>query len=117
MSWHLTVTNKYHGSIQIPNITVLPPNTPAYKVPGTLGHINIIVDGLGPINFTDVADKQIGGYSKATWGVLISYQGEELIFRYEGGGEVQLTINEFGQAEIVTNGSISQIKLPSFEIK
>lgn len=36
MSWHLTVTNKYYGSDQIPNI---------------------IVDGLGSINFTDAADK------------------------------------------------------------
>jgi hypothetical protein len=117
MSWHLTVTNKYHGSVQIPNLTVLPPNAQPFKVPSTLGHIVVIVDGLGPINFTDVADKQIGGYSKATWGVLISYQGEELIFRYEGGGDVQLTINEFGQAEIITNGSISQIKLSSFVVK
>lgn len=114
MSWHLTVTNKYHGSVQIAGITVLPPNSQAFKVDKTLGNIVLIVDGLGPINFTDVADKQIGGYSKATWGVLISYQGEELIFRYEGGGEIQLTINEFGQAEIQTNGSLSQIRLPSF---
>lgn len=89
-------------------------SSPAYKVNKTLGHIVIIVDGLGPINFTDVGDTQIGGYSKATWGVLISYQGDELIFRYEGGGEIQLTINNYGQAEISTNGSISQIRLPSF---
>jgi len=117
MSWHLTVTNKYHGSVQIPNITVLPPNGQPYKVPSTLGHIYLLVDGLGPINFTDIGDKDIGGYSKSTWGVMISYQGEELVFRYEGGGEIQLTINWLGQAEITTNGSISQIRLPSFIIR
>jgi hypothetical protein len=114
MSWHLTITNNYHESIQIPNITVLPPKTPAYKVANTLGNIYIIVSGLGAINFTDVADKQIGGYSTATWGVLISYQGEELVFRYEGGGEIQLTINDLGQAEITGNGGFSRIQLPSF---
>lgn len=37
-----------------------------------------------------------------------------LFFRYEGGGEIQLTFNELGQAEITGNGSLSQIKLPSF---
>jgi hypothetical protein len=114
MSWHLTVTNKYHDSVQIPNITVLPPNTQPYRIPNVLGHIAVIVHGLGAINFTDIGDKDIGGYSKATWGVLISYQGEELVFRYEGGGEVQITINWLGQVEITTNGSISQIRLPSF---
>lgn len=117
MAWHLTVTNNYHASVQIPNITVLPPNGQPFKVPSTLGHIIVIVDGLGPINFTDIADKDIGGYSKSTWGVMISYQGEELVFRYEGGGEIQLTINWLGQAEITTNGSLSQIKLPSFIYK
>lgn len=114
MSWHLTVTNRYHGSVQIPNITVLPPNGQPYKVPSVLGHINLSVDGLGSINFTDIGNKDIGGYSKATWGVLISYQGEELVFRYEGGGEVNITINWLGQVEITTNGSISQVRLPSF---
>lgn len=117
MSWNLTVTNKYHGSVQIPNVTVLPPNGQPYKVPSNLGHLVVIVDGLGAINFTDIADKDVGGYSKATWGVMISYQGEELVFRYEGQGALQLTINWLGQAEITTNGSISQIKLPSFVIR
>lgn len=67
MSWHLTVTNKYQASVQIPNITVLPPNGQPYKVGSTLGHINVIVDGVGSVNFTDIGDRQIGGYSKATW--------------------------------------------------
>jgi hypothetical protein len=114
MSWHLTVTNNYHDSVQIPNITVLPPNGQPFKVGSTLGHIAVIVHGLGAVNFTDIGDRQIGGYSKATWGVLISYQGEELIFRYEGGGEIQLTINALGQAEMNGNGGFSRVQLPSF---
>lgn len=46
--------------------------------------------------------------------MLISYQGEEFVFRYEGGGDIQLIINDPGQAEINGNGTISRIRLPSF---
>lgn len=79
-----------------------------------LGSGYVTVPGLGAVNFTDVGDSQLGGFSKSTWGVLISYQGEEILFRYEGGGEIQLTINKFGQAEVKGNGAISQIRLGSF---
>jgi hypothetical protein len=82
-----------------------------------LGNAYVTVPGLGAVNFTDVADRQIGGFSKATWGVLISYQGEEVVFRYEGGGEITLTINKLGQAELSSNGSLSSIRLGSFQFK
>jgi hypothetical protein len=82
-----------------------------------LGNGYVTVPGLGAVNFTDVGDTQIGGYSKATWGVLLSYQGEEVVFRYEGGGEITLTISKFGQAQLTSNGSLSTIRLGSFEFK
>ena len=68
---------------------------------------------LGPLNFLDIASTHIPGDSKETWGVLISYQGEELVARYEGGGNLGVTMNELGQAEL-TGMDIRQVELPSF---
>lgn len=118
MSYHVTIINKYHDTI-VPSFGSPIPKGDGrpMKMSQTLGHGYVTVPGIGAVNFTDVADKQIGGFSKSTWGVLISYQGEETVFRYEGGGEIELTINELGQAELSGNGSFSRISLGSFVVK
>lgn len=118
MSWHLTVINNYPGTL-MPSIgsPINQGDSRPAKFSQTLGNVYVTVPGLGAVNFIDVGDKQIGGFSKATWGVLISYQGEEVIFRYEGGGQIELTINSFGQAELRGNGGFSQIRIGSFDIK
>jgi hypothetical protein len=115
MAWYLTVSNHYHGELRESG-RLLNPNL-TMKLDRKLGHASIEVIGLGRINFTDIGDQHAGGHSKATWGVLISYQGEELVFRYEGDGQIQLDVNKFGQAEITGNGEFSRVPLPSFVLK
>jgi hypothetical protein len=115
--YHVTIINNYHDTLLPSFGSPIPKGDSRPVKSSTLGSGYVTVPGLGAVNFTDVADSQIGGYSKATWGVLISYQGEEIIFRYEGGGEIALTINKFGQAELSGNGSLSQIRLGSFVLK
>ena len=116
--WNLTVKNSYVYSITVTDPNVGPhqvsPRDPAYVSPKALGNVVVAVPGLGEVNFLDIGDQQIGGWSKATWGVLISYQGEEIVFRYEGGGQITLTINKFGQAQLSGNGAFAQISLGSF---
>ena len=114
MSYHVTITNNYHQSLTAFGSVMNEGDTRPTKIPTTLGNGYINVPGVGSINFTDLGDQHMGGYSKATWGVLISYQGEEIVFRYEGGGEIQVNINKFGQAEISGNGAFSRIPLSSF---
>jgi hypothetical protein len=82
-----------------------------------LGNFRITVPGVGEIRLMDVGQRKLGGFSKATWGVLISYQGEECEFRYEGGGEVSISVNDNGQAELSSNGSIIRVDLPPFVMK
>ncbi len=115
--YQITVINNYHD-------TLLPSfggpinkgdHRPVKSPP--LGNGYVTVPGLGAVNFIDVGNAPIGGYSKATWGVLVSYQGEEIVFRYEGSGEIQLTVNNLGQAELRSNGALSQIRLGSFQLK
>jgi hypothetical protein len=116
--YNLTVSNSYVYSITVYDIAVgqhqVSPRDPAYVVPKPLGNAVVTVPGLGEINFLDIGDQQIGGFSKATWGVLISYQGEEVVFRYEGGGQLTLNVNGLGQAKLSGNGGFSQIELSSF---
>jgi hypothetical protein len=116
MSYRVTVINKYHDTLMAFGSPINKGDTRPVKLPQTLGNGHINVPGIGSVNFIDIADKHLGGYSKATWGVLISYQGEEMVFRYEGGGEIEITINQYGQAEIKGNGAFSQIRLNSFEL-
>ncbi|MDQ3798184.1 MAG: hypothetical protein M3384_01930 [Acidobacteriota bacterium] len=114
MSYHLTITNHYHQTIMGFGMIINAGEKNPIKVQQTLGNGYVDVPGLGAVNFTDIGQKDIGGHSRATWGVLISYQGEEIVFRYEGGGEIQLRINELGQAELRGNGEFSRVQLPSF---
>jgi hypothetical protein len=116
--YNLTVSNSYAYAITVYDVAVgqhlVSPRDPPYVVPKALGNAVVTVPGLGEINFLDIGDQQIGGFSKATWGVLISYQGEEVVFRYEGGGQVTLNVNGLGQAKLSGNGGFSQIELGSF---
>ncbi len=88
-----------------------------YQYPKMLGYLQIDTITNGIISLLDIADKKIGGPSEKTWGVVISYQGEELLYRYEGEGHIEFTINFLGQiSDIRAQGDITLIKLPSFII-
>jgi hypothetical protein len=78
-----------------------------------LGNAWISSSQLGTINFLDIADQHIPGDSKETWGVLISYQGEEMVGRYEGGGTLKVALNGYGQAT-PSGMDLRQVSLPAF---
>ena len=117
MAYHVTVTNAYHEAIRVFGTYFNARDTRPARLPPTLGHGMFQIPGLGPLNFTDLGQKNVGGHSKKTWGVLLSYQGEEVVFRYEGEGELRVDINELGQAELSGNGEFSRVQLSSFIIK
>lgn len=79
-----------------------------------LGNAWLNSNELGTVNFLDIGDKHIPGDSKETWGVLISYQGEEMVGRYEGGGQLSASINQFGQVTL-SGMDLRQVALPSFQ--
>jgi hypothetical protein len=84
-----------------------------------LGWFRLTVPGMGELTLLDVADKKISNvpFMQATWGVLISYQGQECEYRYEGEGEVRVSVNELGQIELDGNGKFLLTDLPSFIVK
>jgi hypothetical protein len=67
---------------------------------------------LGTINFLDLGARHIPGDSGETWGVLISYQDEEIVGRYEGQGALSVAVNEYGQAT-PAGLDFRQVSLPS----
>jgi hypothetical protein len=82
---------------------------------GDLGDITLIVPTRGPIDFHDIGDQHIPGDSGETWGVLIAYQGEEFVGRYEGGGQLTVVINTYCQA-VLSGMDIREVSLPAMEI-
>jgi hypothetical protein len=67
---------------------------------GTLGDTYAHSDAFGSISFIDIADQHIGGDSGETWGCLITYQGQHMVGRYEGGGQLNVTFNKYLQATL-----------------
>jgi hypothetical protein len=54
------------------------------------------------------------GDSDEAWGVLIAYQGEEYVGRYEGGGQLAVEINAYYQA-VLSGMDLRQVYLPAIE--
>ena len=80
-----------------------------------LGDVTLTVPTRGPLNLHDIGDNHIGGDSQETWGVLIAYQGEEYVGRYEGGGQLTIIINEYYQA-VLSGMDLRQVSLPAMEL-
>ena len=86
-----------------------------------LGNAYLQVPGMGVVNFIDLAAEKIKGYEKYPaehWGVLVRTHTVEGYYRYEGGGELTLEINELGSYTLSTqNGTLIMISLPELTIK
>lgn len=66
----------------------------------TLGNTYVHSEEFGSISFRDIAAEHIGGDTKETWGVLITYSGQHMVGRYEGGGQLKVTFDKFLRAHV-----------------
>lgn len=82
---------------------------------GNLGDVTLVVPTRGPLDFHDIGDNHIPGDSKETWGVLIAFQGEEYVGRYEGGGQLKVIVNTYYQV-VLSGMDLRQVYLPAFEL-
>jgi hypothetical protein len=99
VSYTVTITNSTSSPITAGDGSTINPNGGTWTS-GTLGNTYAHSDELGAISFIDIGDKHIGGDSSETWGVLITYQGEHMVGRYEGGGKLAVSFNPYLQATI-----------------
>ncbi|HEX8073366.1 MAG TPA: hypothetical protein VF545_00150 [Thermoleophilaceae bacterium] len=112
--YQVTLTN--HSNVGLGFVggnQVIPPGDQWQS--GDLGDIAFLVPTRGPLSFHDIGDQHIGGDSSETWGVLIAYQGEEFVGRYEGGGRLAVEINTYYQA-VLSGMDIRQVSLPAMMI-
>jgi hypothetical protein len=113
--YQLSVTNNSpYGIGFLGGNQVIPEGGGTYKS-GNLGNLTLIVPTRGPLDFLDIGDNHIPGDSGETWGVLIAYQDEEFVGRYEGGGQLTVVINQYYQAEL-SGMDLREIALPAMEI-
>ena len=98
MSYTVTIQNSTDSTITAQDGTQIGPNS-SWKS-GTLGDTYAHSDQFGSISFVDIGDQHIGGDSGETWGVLITYQGQHMVGRYEGGGQLSVTFNKYLQATL-----------------
>lgn len=112
--YQISLTNKSNVAVGFLGGNQIIPPGDSWKS-GNLGDITLTVPTRGPLSFHDIADKHIGGDSKETWGVLIAYQGEEYVGRYEGGGQLTVVVNELYQA-VLGGMDLRQVYLPGIEL-
>lgn len=82
---------------------------------GNLGNVTFLVPTRGPLDFFDLGNNHIPGDSSEAWGVLIAYQGEEFVGRYEGGGQLTVVVNQYCQAQL-GGMDIREVQLPAMTI-
>ena len=75
-----------------------------------LGNEAIETSLAGRMTFQDVAMGHVPGDTSPTWGVLIRYGDEAFVGRYEGGGVLNVVLDEFLQAKL-SGMSFRQVKL------
>jgi hypothetical protein len=110
----LSVTNNFHYAVTIyADVEYTVKTGATVTVKTALGNAGLTVPGMGDMLVQDIGNRPLGGFSTATWGVLVAYQGEEAVFRYEGGGVLNVTITDLGQAKLDSNGGISRVALDS----
>jgi hypothetical protein len=113
MSYSLQVQNGSQYTWEGSDGANVPPGAMWSPQNQPLGNAWLQSPQLGTLNFLDIADTHIPGDSGETWGVLVSYQGEEMVGRYEGGGQLNGSINNFGQVTL-SGMDLRQVSLPSF---
>jgi hypothetical protein len=112
--YQVTITNNSNVGIGFAGGNQVIPSGDQWKS-DNLGDLILLVPTRGPLSFHDIADQHIGGDSQETWGVLIAYQGEEMVGRYEGGGQLAVEINTYYQA-VLSGMDIREVSLPAMQI-
>ena len=112
--YQVTVTNNSNVGIGFVGGNQVIPDGGSWQS-GNLGDIALDVPTRGVLSFHDIGDTHIPGDSGETWGVLIAYQGEEFVGRYEGGGQLAVTINQYYQA-VLSGMDLRQVSLPAMEL-
>ena len=65
------------------------------------------------MTFCPMDTSDSGDFPTQTWGVLLRYKGLELYYRYEGDGEMNMTVDRYGDLNVAqVQGNAIIVSLP-----
>tara|TARA_B100000508_G_C11427174_1_gene261457 strand:- start:398 stop:775 length:378 start_codon:yes stop_codon:yes gene_type:complete len=96
--YSLTVNNNYIWQISANGGDVNIPERGGSHTFENQGNLFLNIPGMGQMAFIDLGDNKLPGYPEITetWGVLIRTHTTEAYYRYEGGGLLTLTVDQYG---------------------
>ncbi|MGY5352329.1 hypothetical protein ACXGQW_07175 [Wenyingzhuangia sp. IMCC45533] len=85
-----------------------------------VSNVVFIVFGMGDISFIDLKDEGLEGHETfptESMGVLIRATTSEAHYRYDGTGQLTLTIDKYGTSHLTTdNGTLVNVRISELQI-
>ena len=101
--FNINITNNFVSELTINGSTKVATGGGTGSTGSVGGTQTIDVPNMGTILVLDLGHDQVPGYSlPESWGVLMRYQTIELYYRYEGGGNIDLVVDQFGSVDVVS---------------
>ena len=106
--FNVSLTNNYLYSIFLDggNQIIAPPRGGTAQLKNWGSHV-FNLPSMGDINFIDLGDQKLSAYTNpkipwtnSTWGGLVRYRGLDAYFRYEGQGQVNVVVDQFGSVQL-----------------
>ena len=116
----LTVKNNYAWQISANAGAVNIPERGGSHIFSDQGSLFLEIPGMGQMAFIDLGDKKIPGFegvATETWGVLVRSATTEAYYRYEGGGILTATFDQYGTCTITAGrNTLIPISLPELVV-
>ncbi len=101
--FNINVTNNFVSDLTINGSTTVAAGGGTGSTGSVGGTQTIDVPNMGTILVLDLGHDQVPGFSlPESWGVLMRYRSVELYYRYEGGGNIDLVVDQFGSVDVVS---------------
>ena len=104
----LTVTNNSNYVVETSDGGSIGPGGATWQK-DNLGNAWVSTQQFGAINFHDLGEERVPGDTTEHWGVYITYRGQQFVGRYEGGGRIEVVLNDLGQITLTGNLHIHQV--------
>ncbi len=118
--YNLTVNNNFIWQISADDGAVTIPERGGTHTFKNQGSLFLSIPGIGQMAFIDLGDKKISGYDEVaseTWGVLVRTGTTEAYYRYEGGGILTATFDQYGTCTITAGrNTLVPISLPELVV-
>jgi hypothetical protein len=104
MAYNIKVQNNYDGFVTVKRNY----KKGSFICSDVLGSATVEIEDKDSLRFVDIGDSRLGT-GTSTWGVVISSLSSVWVFRYEGGGVIELLVNPDGSFNLQGNGHLEKV--------